>query len=75
MARSRVVRGSGRSSSMSLNPPESAMAGVPAVTELPASEMVVSAISALYSSPDPKEKERASAWLESLKRSVFAWKV
>ena len=48
---------------------------VPAITEVPAPAMVVSAINALYGSPDPKEKERASAWLESLKKSVFAWKV
>ena len=41
----------------------------------PSIETVCGAISSLYHNPDPKEKERASIWLQALQKSVFAWKV
>ncbi|XP_035663115.1 transportin-3-like isoform X5 [Branchiostoma floridae] len=41
----------------------------------PSTETVVQAIQTLYHNPDPACKERASAWLGELQRSVFAWEV
>ena len=41
----------------------------------PSIETVCAAIASLYHNPDPKEKERASTWLQALQKSVFAWKV
>lgn len=38
--------------------------------EKPDLEMVVLAVSTLYTNPDRKEKERASEWLLSLQKSV-----
>ena len=41
----------------------------------PPIETVCAAIETLYHNPDPREKERASNWLQDLQKSVFAWKV
>ena len=41
----------------------------------PPIETVCAAIDTLYHNPDPREKERASNWLQDLQKSVFAWKV
>ena len=41
----------------------------------PPIETVCAAIHTLYHNPDPREKERASTWLQALQKSVFAWKV
>jgi len=38
-------------------------------------ELVVQAITSLYHNPDTKQKEEASKWLQSLQKSVYAWKI
>lgn len=39
----------------------------------PSTDEVVAAIRILYHDPDPREKERASQWLNRLQQSVHAW--
>eukprot|EP00095_Tigriopus_kingsejongensis_P001756 maker-scaffold183_size276960-snap-gene-1.22 protein:Tk01756 transcript:maker-scaffold183_size276960-snap-gene-1.22-mRNA-1 annotation:"Transportin-3" len=41
----------------------------------PTSDFVVEAIRTLYHHADPKEKEKASIWLQTWQKSVFAWQV
>ena len=41
----------------------------------PSLENVFAALQALYHTPEPGGKEKASAWLETLQHSVFAWQV
>lgn len=42
---------------------------------MPSVETVVQAINALYKDPDTSSKEKASAWLGELQKSVYAWKI
>lgn len=41
----------------------------------PSIEDVCLAIHTLYHNPDPREKERASNWLQEFQKSVHAWTV
>lgn len=41
----------------------------------PELDTVYQAVYSLYNNPDPTEKEKASAWLDQLQKSVYAWKV
>ena len=36
---------------------------------------VCAAIATLYHNPDKTEKDKASNWLQTLQKSVYAWKV
>jgi hypothetical protein len=41
----------------------------------PSVDTVCAAIATLYHNPDRTEKDKASVWLQTLQKSVYAWKV
>ncbi|XP_063700917.1 transportin-3 [Culicoides brevitarsis] len=41
----------------------------------PSTETVLQGVHALYNNPDLKEKDKASAWLAELQKSIHSWKI